>query len=67
MIEFLITAKPSDRLIVAIRQVNGKPINNNAWITRGWEGDAESLCRHLRPSAEGRIIVCALSGDWSYW
>jgi hypothetical protein len=65
MTQFLISGPATDALVSAIRLLGGDSINENSWIAL-WGGNADTLCRHLRPTSNGCIVVCALSGDWSY-
>jgi hypothetical protein len=64
--EFLVTAVVSSPAFnVAMRALDGKPLNESAWIAM-WDRDADALCRHLRPVCGGAVVACALGTDWSY-
>lgn len=65
MTQFLISASATAALVSAVRAIGGKPIHDGSWIAY-WDGTADSLCRHLHPACNGRVVVCALTGDWSY-
>lgn len=62
---FMIVAAATTALTSAVRALGGQPMSPNSWLAR-WSGTADELCHHLRPTSPGRIIVCALTGDWSY-
>ena len=66
MNEFLISAESYvPAFAAAIEAVGGKQIARTSWIAR-WNGTADALCDRLSPYLRGRIVVCSLSGDWSY-
>src|SRR5580698_7496765 len=59
--EFLISATRTPELDFAIRNLDGKPLNDNSW-----DQDADALCAYLLRVCDVGVVVCALTCDWSY-
>jgi hypothetical protein len=62
---FLVAAAKTNALDAAMASLRGRSLNDSSWIAY-WADTADALCRHLKPSCSGPIVVCALTGDWSY-
>ena len=62
---FVVAAESSPRFAVAVQALGGKALVSGAWIVH-WDGLADSLCLKLQAYSDSGLIVCSISGDWSY-